>query len=152
MQKITTFLMFESRAKEAVELYVSVFKNSKITSSHVMPGESPMYNASFILDGQEFMAMDGGPQFKFEQGTSMFVSCQDQDEVDYFWGKLSEGGQPGRCGWLTDRFGLSWQIIPTALGELMGDPDPARAGRAVQAMLQMDKIDIAGLRQAAEGK
>ncbi|HSX44452.1 MAG TPA: VOC family protein [Candidatus Saccharimonadales bacterium] len=149
MQKITTFLTFESKGKEAVDFYVSIFKNSKLHGSMVMPGEDKLLHAAFTLDGQEFMAMDGGPHFKFEDGTSLYVTCNDQAEVDYFWEKLgSDGGQPGQCGWLKDKFGVSWQIIPNALGELMQDPDMAKAQRVREAMLKMGKIDIAGLQQA----
>lgn len=149
MQKITTFLTFESRGREAVEFYVSIFKNSKVNSSMAMPDGGTLLHASFTLDGQEFMAMDGGSHFSFAQGTSLFVSCEGQAEVDYFWDALTaDGGSPGQCGWLTDKFGVSWQIIPTALGELMSNPDPAVSQRVRQAMLQMGKIDIAGLQQA----
>jgi predicted 3-demethylubiquinone-9 3-methyltransferase (glyoxalase superfamily) len=148
MQKITTFLTFESRGRDAVDFYASIFKNSAVNSSMVMPGSDILLHASFTLDGQEFMAMDGGPTFTFEQGTSLFVTCDTQEEVDYFWEKLGEGGEPGQCGWLKDKFGVSWQIVPKALGELMQDPDPAKSQRVMQAMLQMGKIDIAGLEQA----
>lgn len=148
MQKITTFLTFDNRGKEAVDFYVSVFKNSRINSIMATPDTNKLLHAAFTLDGQEFMAMDGGPHFKFEQGTSLFVTCEDQEEVDYFWEKLSEGGQPGQCGWLTDKFGVSWQIVPKALGELMQDPDPAKSQKVMQAMLQMGKIDIEGLKKA----
>src|SRR6266550_823584 len=148
MQKITTFLTFESKGKEAVDFYLSIFKNSKVNSIMVMPDSGVLLHASFTLDGVEFMAMDGGEHFKFEEGTSLFVTCDGQEEVDYFWEKLSEGGEPGQCGWLTDKFGVSWQIIPTALGELMQDPDPAKSQRVMQAMLKMGKIDVAGLKQA----
>lgn len=151
MQKITTFLTFESRGKEAVDFYVSIFKNSKVNGSMVMPGGDQLLHASFMLNGEEFMAMDGGEHFKFEDGTSLFVTCEDQAEVDYFWEKLGAGGKPGQCGWLKDKFGVSWQIIPKALGQLMSDPDPAKAGRVRQAMLKMGKIDIAGLEQAHKG-
>jgi predicted 3-demethylubiquinone-9 3-methyltransferase (glyoxalase superfamily) len=150
MQKITTFLTFESKGKEAVEFYVSIFKNSQLNHLMVMPGGDQLLHASFSLDGQEFMAMDGGSYFKFDHGTSLYVACDDQDEVDYFWEKLSSnGGEPGRCGWLTDRFGVSWQVIPNALGELMANPDQAKAMKVRDAMLKMNKIDIAGLKQAA---
>jgi predicted 3-demethylubiquinone-9 3-methyltransferase (glyoxalase superfamily) len=149
MQKITTFLTFKSQGKEAVDLYVSIFKNSELTSSMVMPGGNQLLHATFTLDGQNFMAMDGGPTFSFAQGMSLFVSCEDQAEVDYFWEKLTEnGGQPGQCGWLTDKFGVSWQIIPKRLGELMQDTDRTKSGRVMQAMLQMGKIDVADLEAA----
>ncbi len=149
MQKITTFLTFESRGKEAVDFYVSIFKNSEITGSMVMPGSDQLLHATFTLDGQNFMAMDAGPTFSFAQGMSLFVSCEDQAEVDYYWEKLTaDGGQPGQCGWLTDKFGVSWQIIPKALGQLMQDPDREKAGRVMQAMLQMGKIEVSELEKA----
>jgi predicted 3-demethylubiquinone-9 3-methyltransferase (glyoxalase superfamily) len=149
MQKITTFLTFESGGKEAVDLYTSVFKNSKINSVMVLPDNNMLLHASFTLDGIDFMAMDAGPGFSFAQGNSLFVTCEDQAEVDYYWNKLGEeGGEPGQCGWLKDKFGVSWQIIPKQLGELLQGDDPARSQKAMQAMLQMTKIDIAGLEQA----
>ncbi|MFA5787702.1 MAG: VOC family protein [Actinomycetota bacterium] len=156
MQKVTTFLTFQDHAEEAVSLYVSVFKNSKISSIVRMGGEVPggkgaLLHAAFQLDGQEFMAMDGGPYFAFSQGISLFVNCETQEEVDRLWGKLSEGGEQGQCGWLKDRFGVSWQIIPSALGELMQDKDPEKSKRVMDAMLKMNKIDIKALRQAYEG-
>ncbi len=151
MQKITTFLTFESRGKEAVDFYVSIFKNSRVNGIMVMPDSDQLLYASFTLDGQEFMAMDGGSYFTFAQGTSLFVTCESQEEVDYFWEKLAtDGGEPGRCGWLIDKFGVSWQIIPTALGQLMQDSDPAKAQRVRQAMLKMGKIEIEGRKQAHE--
>lgn len=152
MQKITTFLMFESKGKEAVDLYVSTFKNSKVTSIYAMPGSNQLVHASFTLDGQDFMAMDGGPEFTFGHGMSLFVTCDTQEEVDYFWEKLGKDGQYLQCGWLRDAFGISWQIIPKALGELMQDPDQAKAGRVREAMLKMVKIDIAGLKKAYAGE
>jgi predicted 3-demethylubiquinone-9 3-methyltransferase (glyoxalase superfamily) len=149
MQKITTFLTFQSGGMEAVNFYVSLFKNSKLNGSMVMPGGDQLLHASFTLDGQDFMAMDGGPVFKFELGTSLFVTCEGQAEVDDLWDKLTAGGgEPGQCGWLKDRWGMSWQIIPTRLGELMQDHDQQKAGKARQAMLQMSKIDVAGLEAA----
>jgi predicted 3-demethylubiquinone-9 3-methyltransferase (glyoxalase superfamily) len=148
MQKITTFLTFESKGKEAVDFYLSIFENSKLNSMMVMPGGDSLLHASFTLDGQDFMAMDAGPSFKFEQGFSLFVACKTQEEVDYYWDKLGAGGEYQPCGWLKDKFGVSWQIIPDALGELMQDPDPAKAQRVMQAMLQMSKIDIKGLQDA----
>jgi predicted 3-demethylubiquinone-9 3-methyltransferase (glyoxalase superfamily) len=141
MQKITPFLWFDGNAEEAAKFYISVFKNSKIVSSN------PML-VDFTLDDQEFMALNGGPKFKFTEAVSFFVSCKDQQEVDYYWEKLSAGGAKGQCGWLKDKFGLSWQIIPTALGELMSGPDPAKSQRVMQAMLKMTKIDIEGLKRA----
>jgi predicted 3-demethylubiquinone-9 3-methyltransferase (glyoxalase superfamily) len=147
--RITTFLTFESKGKEAVDFYISVFKNSELHSSMVMPGTGQLLHASFTLDGQYFMAMDGGSTFKFSQGISLFVTCEGQEEVDYYWEKLTaDSGEPGPCGWLTDKFGVSWQIIPTALGQYMQDPDQEKAGRVMQAMLKMGKIDIAGLKAA----
>ena len=142
MQKITPFLWFDSNAEEAADFYVSVFPNSKGLSV------SPM-TVSFELDGQRFHGLNGGPQYRFTEAVSFFVDCETQDEVDTYWNKLTAGGgQPGQCGWLKDRFGLSWQIIPKALGRLLGDTDRARAGRVLQAMLAMGKIDIAGLERA----
>jgi predicted 3-demethylubiquinone-9 3-methyltransferase (glyoxalase superfamily) len=152
MQRITTFLTFKENGKQAVEFYASIFKNSSINSSMTMPGSDQLLHAAFTLDGQEFMAMDGGEQFSFAQGTSLFVTCENQEEVDYYWDRLGEGGEPGPCGWLTDKFGVSWQIVPTALGQLMSDPDPEKAQRTMQAMLQMGKIDIAGLQAAHDGR
>ncbi|MDX6422942.1 MAG: hypothetical protein QOI67_413 [Gaiellaceae bacterium] len=153
-KKITTFLTYDGQAEEAMNLYTSVIPNSKITSTRYYgdagPGEAgSLMTGTFELDGQEFMALNGGSSFTFSQGFSLFVSCETQEEVDELWEKLSEGGEPGRCGWLTDKFGVSWQIIPTALGELLGDADPERVNRAMNAMLQMGKIEIAELEQAA---
>jgi len=148
MQKVTTFLTFESRGKEAVDFYVSIFKNSKVNGSMVMPGSDQLLHASFSLDGQEFMAMDGGKDFTFTHGVSLFVTCEDQEEVDYFWEKLGEGGEYIQCGWLKDKFGVSWQIIPKALGELMRSAAPDQAQRVQAAMLKMVKIDVAGLQKA----
>jgi predicted 3-demethylubiquinone-9 3-methyltransferase (glyoxalase superfamily) len=153
MHKITPFIMFNNQAEEAVNLYVSVFKNSRIVSMNKIgegiPGQKgPVISATFVLEGQEFMAFDGGPHFTFSDGISLFVSCETQAEVDELWEKLSAGGEQGQCGWLKDKFGVSWQIIPTALGRLMGDKDPKKAQNVLQAMLQMKKIDIAGLERA----
>jgi predicted 3-demethylubiquinone-9 3-methyltransferase (glyoxalase superfamily) len=153
MQKITTFLMFNNQAEEAVNLYVSIFKDSEIVSiSHYgeggpMPAGRAM-GIEFRLAGQPFSAFNGGPHFSFSEGISLFVSCETQDEVDELWEKLSEGGEPGQCGWLTDRFGVSWQIIPTVLGQLLQDSNPRKAQNVMDAMLQMSKIDIAGLEHA----
>jgi len=151
MKKITPFLWFDDKIEEAINFYVSVFKNSKILSMAPGPNGTVMM-ASFQLDGQEFMALNGGPQFKFTEAVSFFVNCETQPEVDELWNKLSEGGEKGQCGWLKDKYGLSWQIVPTALGELMGDKDPAKAKRVMEAMLKMKKIDIKTLKQAYEGK
>jgi len=153
MQKITTFLWFDQQAEEAMNFYVSLFKNSKVLSVSRYPEGGPMpagtlMTATFQLDGQEFMALNGGPEFKFTEAISLFVTCETQAEVDHFWDHLSEGGEKSRCGWLKDRYGLSWQIVPTALGELMGDPNPRKAQNVMQAMLQMDKLDIAALQAA----
>jgi predicted 3-demethylubiquinone-9 3-methyltransferase (glyoxalase superfamily) len=155
-KKITTFLTFDGRTEEAVAFYTSIFENSRIlsTTRYEAGGAGPegeLMSATFELAGQEFMALNGGPTFTFSQGISLFVDCEDQDEVDELWAKLTDGGEPGPCGWLTDRFGVSWQIIPRALGELLGDDDREKAGRALQAMLQMSKIEVEGLRRAYEG-
>jgi predicted 3-demethylubiquinone-9 3-methyltransferase (glyoxalase superfamily) len=156
MKKITTFLTFKDQAEEAVKLYTSIFKNSRILSTSRYGDAGPeakgsLMTANFELDGQEFVALNGGPSFEFSQGISLLVDCQTQEEVDMFWEKLSEGGSKGPCGWLTDRFGVSWQVVPRVLSELLSDPDKAKAGRVMKAMLQMSKIDIPQLEQAAEG-
>ncbi len=151
MQKITPFLWFDGKAEEAMNFYVSLFKNSKVLSATPGPDGKVMM-ATFQLDGQDFYALNGGPMFKFTEAISLFVNCETQAEVDELWEKLSEGGEKSRCGWLKDKYGLSWQIIPTALGELMRDKDPEKAGRVMQAMLQMDKIDIATLQRAYDGQ
>jgi len=155
MQKITTFLWFENQAEDAANFYTSIFKNSKILSisrygegSPGTPGTAMI--VTFQIEGQEFMALNGGPEFKFTEAISLFVNCETQAEVDELWEKLSAGGEEGRCGWLKDRFGLSWQIVPTALGELMSNPDPVKTQRVMQAMLQMDKLDVVSLQRAAE--
>lgn len=148
MQKITTFLMFEDRAKEAADFYVSIFDNSKIVSTMPGPNETIM-GATFELDGQQFNAFNGGPHFSFSQGISLFVSCETQKEIDDKYEKLSEGGRKDQCGWLQDKFGVSWQIIPPTLGELLQDKDREKAGRVLQAMLKMQKIDIQTLKDAA---
>jgi predicted 3-demethylubiquinone-9 3-methyltransferase (glyoxalase superfamily) len=156
MQKIITFLWFDHEAEEAARFYTSLFNNSRITDVTRYPegGPAPAGKAmtvKFELDGQEFLALNGGPQFKFTEATSLLVNCEGQEEVDRLWGKLTDGGEPGQCGWLKDRWGLSWQIIPKELSALIGDPDPDRARRAVMAMLGMQRIDIAKLREAAAG-
>ena len=155
-KKVTTFLTYDGQAEEAMNLYTSVIPNSRITSTRYYgeagPGEAgSLMTGTFELDGQEFMALNGGSSFTFGPGFSLFVSCETQDEVDQLWGKLSEGGEQGQCGWLKDRFGVSWQIIPTALGELLGDPDREKANRVMNAMLKMTKIEIDELEQAAAG-
>lgn len=155
MQKITPFLWFDNQAEEAVNFYTSVFKNSKILSfaryGEAGPGPAgAVMTANFELNGQEFVALNGGPLFKFTEAVSFVVNCETQAEVDHYWEKLSEGGEKSRCGWLKDKFGLSWQIVPTILGELMSDGDPERAKRVALAMLEMDKLDIGALRAAYE--
>lgn len=155
MQKITPFLWFDGNAEEAMNFYISVFKNSKIVNvrryGEAGPGlKGTVMTGTFLIDGQEFYALNGGPQFKFTEAISFFVNCETQQEVDQLWEKLSEGGEKSRCGWLKDKFGLSWQIIPAALGQLLNDPDPEKSKRVMMAMLQMDKIDIEKLKQAYE--
>jgi predicted 3-demethylubiquinone-9 3-methyltransferase (glyoxalase superfamily) len=154
--KITTFLTYDHQAEVAVNLYVSVFQNSRIrhTTRYGAGGPGPqgsVMSVDFELDGQRFIALNGGPHFKFTDGISLFVDCKTQEEVDQYWEKLSQGGGEGQCGWLKDRFGLSWQIIPAALGELLNDPDPKKARRVMEAMLKMKKIDIAELKRAHQG-
>ena len=153
MPKVTPFLWFDDRLEEAVTFYVSVFKDGAITSSQRIGGAGgKVISMNFQLHGQAFMALNGGPQFQFTEAISLFVSCADQSEVDYYWDRLREGGgSESQCGWLKDRFGLSWQVITEALGQLIGDPDRAVGQRAIQAMLQMKKIDIAALQQAHAG-
>ncbi|WP_432250488.1 VOC family protein [Streptomyces sanyensis] len=155
MPAITPNLWFDTRGKEAAEFYVSVFPNSRITHvSHY--GEAgpraagTVLTVDFELDGKPFTAINGGPEFTFDEAVSFLVDCADQAEVDYYWTRLSEGGKEGPCGWVKDRYGLSWQIVPAALGELLADPDPARAQRAMAAMLGMSKLDVAALRAAAD--
>ena len=153
MQKITPFLWFDDQAEEAMNHYVSIFKNSKVlrVTRYGDAGPGPKGSvmiASFELEGQQFTALNGGPRFKFTEAISFVVNCETQQEVDELWDKLAEGGQTQQCGWLKDKFGLSWQIIPSVLIELMSDPDPEKARRVTEAMLQMTKIDIARLRQA----
>ena len=154
-RKITPFLWFDGKAEEAMNFYTSIFKDSKIGNVTRYGKEGPgpedtVMSATFELDGQEFMALNGGPQFTFSPAISLYVDCKTQEEVDEVWEKLSEGGEKDRCGWLKDRFGVSWQVIPSALGEMLQDDDPERSGRVMEAMLQMDKIDIAGLKRAHE--
>lgn len=157
MQKITPFLWFDDNAEDAMNFYVSIFKNSKVLSitryDEAGPGEKgTVMVGEFQLDGQEFTALNGGPHFKFTEAISFVVNCETQEEVDDFWEKLSEGGEKSRCGWLKDKYGLSWQVVPTVLTELLRDKDPEKANRVMRAMLQMDKIDIPTLKQAYEGK
>src|SRR3972149_10531588 len=154
-QKITPFLWFDDKAGEAVNFYVSIFENSKIGSVSRYGEEGPgpagtVMVVTFTLDGQEFMALNGGPEFKFTEAISLLVNCQTQEEVDKFWDKLSKGGERGPCGWLKDKYGLAGQAGPTALGEMLQDKDPEKANRVMQAMLQMGKIDIKALERAYE--
>ena len=156
MQKITPFLWFDGKAEEAMNFYVSIFKNSKVVSvtryGEAGPGpKGTVMSATFQLEGQEFYALNGGPQFTFTPAISLFINCKTQEEVDELWEKLSEGGRTDKCGWLQDKFGLSWQVIPTVLGELLRDKDPQKSKRVMQAMLKMTKIDIKKLKQAYEG-
>ena len=156
MQKITPFLWFDNNAEEAANFYLSVFKNSKILNtarySEVGPGpKGTVMTVEFELDGQEFVALNGGPQFKFTEAVSFVVNCDTQEEVDYYWERLSEGGEKSRCGWLRDKFGLGWQVTPTILGKLLADKDQEKANRVMQTMLKMDKLDIEPLRRAYEG-
>lgn len=153
MQKITPFLWFDGKAEEAMKFYVSIFKNSKVlgVSRYGEAGPGPkgsVMTVRFELDGQEFIGLNGGPQFKFTEAVSFSVDCKTQKEVDELWEKLSERGEQGPCGWLKDKYGLSWQIVPSILGKLLGDKDAAKANRVMNAMLQMKKIDIAGLQKA----
>ncbi len=150
MQKITTFLMFNDQAEAAMNFYVSVFKNAKILSTMPGPGGTVMGGA-FEIEGQRFNCFNGGPKFKFEQGMSLMVSAETQDEIDHLYESLSEGGEQQPCSWLVDKFGVSWQIVPPILGQLLGDPDREKAGRVAQAMFKMSKIDIQALKDAAQG-
>ncbi|CAN5292971.1 VOC family protein [soil metagenome] len=145
MQKITPYLWFDTQAQEAATFYTSIFKNSKIINTNPVM-------VSFELDGQNFIALNGGPNFKFTEAVSFFVNCEDQKEVDYYWEKLSAHPENEQCGWLKDKYGLSWQIVPKQLGELMGDSDREKANRVMQAMLKMKKMDISELQKAYEGK
>jgi predicted 3-demethylubiquinone-9 3-methyltransferase (glyoxalase superfamily) len=156
MQGITPFLWFDNNAEDAMNLYVSVFKNSKVLNvaryGDAGPGpKGTVMTAEFELDGQKFVALNGGPHFKFTEAVSFVVNCENQEEVDYYWEKLSEAGEKSRCGWLKDKFGLSWQIVPTILGKLVADKDPEKSKRVMQAMLKMDKIEIEPLKQAHAG-
>ncbi len=154
-QKITPFLWFDNQAEEAMNFYVSIFKNSKVISVDRYGEAGPMpkgtvMTTSFELEGQGFMALNGGPEYKFTEAISFFVNCETQAEVDELWAKLSAGGEEGPCGWLKDKYGVSWQIVPAFLGEMLSDPDPERSQRVMKAMLQMKKIDINVLRRAYE--
>ncbi len=153
-QKITPFLWFDNNAEEAINLYTSIFKDSSIVNvnryGEAGPGQAgTIMTATFMLHGQQFMVLNGGPYFKFTEAISFFVNCETQEEVDDLWEKLSEGGEKGQCGWLKDRFGISWQIVPTALGELLADKDPEKSKRVTEAMLKMHKLDIEKLKQAS---
>ncbi|HEX5333163.1 MAG TPA: VOC family protein [Cellulomonas sp.] len=155
MPAITPFLWFDDQAEEAAQFYTSVFPRSSIVDvtrygeGAPKPGTATV--VTFVLDGLELVALNGGPGFPFSEAVSLYVTAETQDEIDELWAKLTDGGERGRCGWLKDRYGFSWQIVPPVLGELLSDPDPARAGRAMQAMLGMGKLDIAALRAAADG-
>jgi predicted 3-demethylubiquinone-9 3-methyltransferase (glyoxalase superfamily) len=157
MQKLTACLWFDGQAEEAARFYTSIFKNSKIgaISRYGDTGPGPkgsVLTVKFQLDGQEFLALNGGPHYKFTPAISFIVNCEIQEEVDRMWEKLSEGGREVQCGWVTDKFGVSWQVVPTIISELMTDPDPARSNRVMQAILQMKKLDIATLKKAHEGR
>src|SRR5262245_21391527 len=156
MQKITPCLWFDQQAEEAARFYVSVFKNSKMGAINYYGEGAPMPKGTvltvrFQLDGQEYLALNGGPMFKFSEAVSFIVNCETQEELDRMWEKLSEGGQIQQCGWLKDQYGLSWQIVPTALGKMMSDPEPGRAGRVMKTLLQMKKLDIKKLEEAYAG-
>jgi predicted 3-demethylubiquinone-9 3-methyltransferase (glyoxalase superfamily) len=156
MPRITPNLWFDTESKEAAEYYVSIFPNSEITKVTYYGGAGPrpagtVLLVDFVLDGQEYTAIDGGPQFTFNESISLLINCADQDEVDYYWDRLSEGGEEGQCGWLKDRYGVSWQVVPTAaMAEMLDDPDTGRGQRAMQAMFGMKKLDVAALYAAAD--
>ena len=155
-QRITPNLWFDTEAEEAAEFYTSVFKNSRIVfvAHYTEAGPRPagtVMTVEFELDGQRFVGINGGPEFTFDEAVSLHVNCEDQDEVDHYWERLSDGGEEGQCGWLKDRYGLSWQVVPEGMEELFADADPQRAQRGMQAMLSMRKLDIAALRNAADG-
>jgi len=155
-QRIVPNLWFDTEAEEAASFYISVFKNSRIANvthyHEAAPREAGMVmTVEFELDGQRFVGINGGPEFKFDEAVSFQIDCEDQEEVDYYWDRLSEGGEEGPCGWLKDRYGLSWQVVPAGMEEVFADSDPERAKRAMEAMLKMGKLDIAALRSAADG-
>lgn len=153
MKKITPFLWFDTQAEDAMNFYVSIFKNSKVGEIHRQGPDGPVFTVTFQLEGQDFMALNAGPEFKFNEAISMFVDCKDQQEVDELWNKLTaDGGEESMCGWLKDKYGLSWQIIPSTLMKLMGDKDPVKAQRVTQAMLKMKKIIVADLETAYNQK
>jgi predicted 3-demethylubiquinone-9 3-methyltransferase (glyoxalase superfamily) len=155
-QRITPSLWFDTEAEEAANFYTSIFKNSRIVNVTRYPEGAPreagtVMTVEWELDGQRFVGINGGPQFTFDEAVSFEIACEDQGEVDYYWDKLTEGGEEGPCGWLKDRFGLSWQVTPAGMDELFSDSDPGRARRAMDAMLKMKKLDIEELRRAADG-
>jgi predicted 3-demethylubiquinone-9 3-methyltransferase (glyoxalase superfamily) len=155
MPRITPNLWFDTEGREAAEFYVSVFPNSEITNVTYYGAAGPgpagtVLTVDFVLDGQEYTAINGGPQFTFDEAISLLINCADQDEIDYYWGKLSERGEEGQCGWLKDRYGLSWQVVPADWQELLKDPDEGRVQRAMQAVLGMKKIDLAAVSSAAD--
>lgn len=155
-QRIVTNLWFDTEAEEAAEFYTSVFKNSRIVNvaRYTEAGPRPagtVMTVEFELDGQRFIGINGGPEFKFDEAVSLMISCETQDEIDHYWERLTEGGEESQCGWLKDRYGLSWQVVPTGMDEVFSDPDPERARRAMEALLKMRKLDIAALRSAADG-
>jgi len=154
LQKISPFLWFDQQAEEAANFYVSIFPKSRVTAVARYTGAGPgpkgsVMTVGFELDGQEFTALNGGPVFKFNEAISLMVKCETQQEIDEFWERLSQGGQPGRCGWLKDKFGLSWQVVPTGLAEMVQDKNPERVKRVVQAIMQMKKLNIAELEEAS---
>ena len=156
MQRIVTNLWFDTEAEEAAEFYTSIFKDSRIVhvARYTEAGPRPagtVMTVEFELDGQRFIGINGGPQFKFDEAISLMINCETQDEIDYYWERLTEGGEESQCGWLKDRYGLSWQVVPTGMDELFSDPDPERARRAMEALLKMRKLDVAALRSAADG-
>ena len=148
MQKITTFLWFDNQAEEAIRHYSSIFKNGRVVNELRQGGK--LITATFELDGQQFIALNGGPNFKFSEAISLLVNCETQQEIDYFWEKLSDGGSKSQCGWLKDKFGLSWQVVPTALGRLVTDPDPKKSKAVWDALMKMSKIVIADLQKAGD--
>jgi predicted 3-demethylubiquinone-9 3-methyltransferase (glyoxalase superfamily) len=155
-QRITPNLWFDMEAEQAAEFYVSVFRDSRVVGVTRYPEGAPrpagtVMTVEFELDGQRFVGINGGPEFTFDEAISLEISCEDQDEVDYYWERLCDGGEEGQCGWLKDRYGLSWQVVPAGMEEVFSDPDPKRAERATKAMLQMRKLDVEELRRAADG-
>ena len=156
MQKITPFLWFDNNAEEAVDFYCSIFKNSRVLNisryGDAVPGpKGTVMTVDFELDGEKLIALNGGPQFKFTEAISLVVTCETQEEIDYFWEKLSAGGAESQCGWLKDKYGLSWQVVPTIIGELISDKDPERSNRVMQEVLKMKKLEIEPLKRAYEG-